>query len=418
MYTKIETPIYNLHIIKTDKFKRNVIKINFKNKLDKESIPKRRLIPNILFLSNKIYPGKRLLNIEMENLYNLEISGTTTYSGSTYITSFEATFLGEKYVSGLFEDALKFITDIIFKPDIKNNSFDESSFKKSCVSLKEAIDNLLDDPYSYAMEEVYKNIDSNGILSYPIYGTKKQIDKLTSSDIYNYYLDMLDNDTIDIFIIGDINPDTKLIDKYFNHLKPRKNTIDHYVEYNNFNTKYKEIKTTKNYNQSKLILAYKTTSLTPFEKKYVMPIYTYILGGGPDSKLFKTVREKNSLCYSISCNFKAVENLMFIKSGIDSGNYNKAVKLIKEEISNMENGNFTTKDIDKAKITYLSAFDEASDSIYSILNDYIAREYLNTDLIDIKKEEIEKVTKKDIMAIIPKIHPELIYLLEGSKLDD
>ena len=91
MYTKIETPIYNLHIIKTDKFKRNVIKINFKNKIVKEDIAKRRLIPNILFLSNQIYPGKRLLNIEMENLYNLDITENVTYSGSTFITSFEAT---------------------------------------------------------------------------------------------------------------------------------------------------------------------------------------------------------------------------------------------------------------------------------------------------------------------------------------
>ena len=269
------------------------------------------------------------------------------------------------------------------------------------------------------MEEVYKNIDSKGILSYPLYGTKKQVDELKSTDVYNYYLNMLENDTIDIFVIGDITDDIKLIvDKYFNSLKPRKNNIDHYVEYSNYNKQYKEIKKIKNYNQSKLVLAYKTLGLTPFERKYVMPIYTYILGGGPDSKLFKNVREKNSLCYSINSNFKAVENLMFIKSGIDASNYNKAIKLIKEELNNMENGKFTNMDIEKAKITYLCAYDEIGDSIHSILNDYIAREYLNTDLIETKKEEIVKVTKKDIMAVIPKIHPELIYLLEGSMEDE
>ena len=28
-----------------------------------------------------------------------------------------------------------------------------------------------------------------------------------------------------------------------------------------------------------------------------------------------------------------------------------------------------------------------------------------------------EVTKKDIMNVIPKIHPEIVYLLEGSKED-
>ena len=45
---------------------------------------------------------------------------------------------------------------------------------------------------------------------------------------------------------------------------------------------------------------YKLDGLTDFERNYVLPIYGYILGGGPDSRLFKTVREKHSLCYTVS----------------------------------------------------------------------------------------------------------------------
>ena len=68
-----------------------------------------------------------------------------------------------------------------------------------------------------------------------------------------------------------------------------------------------------------------------------------------------------------------------------------------------------------AKITYLSAYEEVNDSIYSILNNYVTREYLKTDLIDTKKRKIKKVTKKDILNVIPKIHPAIVYLLKGGK---
>lgn len=416
-YKKIEKEAYNLHIIKTDKFKKNVIKINLKNKVIRNDIVKRKIIPNILAESNSVYNTKRLLNIKTEELYNLNVSGDVTYSGNVYVTSLEATFLSEKYAKGLFEDTVKFVTDILFKPLVKNNHFDDKAFKMACDYLKEEIELEKENPGSYAMEKVYKEIAPKTVLAYPSFGTKNDINKLKNEEVYDYYLKMLDEDLVDIFVIGDINNAEEIIDKYFNVLKPRKDSIEHIIEHNEFTNQYREVKETKPYNQSKLIIGYKVDKLTKYEKQYVMPIYTYILGGGPDSKLFKNVREKNSLCYSISCSFRGISNLMFITSGIDAKSYRKALKLIKEEFNNMAKGKFDNTDIEKAKITYTSAFEEVNDSVYSILNSYIAREYVGTDLVDIRKKKILDVTKKDIMKLIPKIHPELVYLLEGSKED-
>ena len=81
----------------------------------------------------------------------------------------------------------------------------------------------------------------------------------------------------------------------------------------------------------------------------------------------------------------------------------------------MNIGEFDKSDIDKAKITYLSAYEEVTDSILSTLGNYVSREYFGTDLINTRKRKIKKVTKKDILNVIPKIHPEVVYLLEGGK---
>ena len=37
-----------------------------------------------------------------------------------------------------------------------------------------------------------------------------------------------------------------------------------------------------------------------YERNYPLTLYNIILGGGEDSKLFRTVREKYSLCYYIN----------------------------------------------------------------------------------------------------------------------
>lgn len=414
-YTKINEEAYNLHIINTDKFKKTIIKINFKNKNIKENIVKRRLIPTILSEANALYKTKRLLNIRTEELYDLSGGTDVTNSGESIITSFNASFLNEKYAPGLFEEAFAFMTNIIFNPKVNKNKFDSKAFKYSCECLKEEIDVFNESPGAYATTKMLEKLVPNTPLSYPPYGNKKEIDKVKNEDVYKCYIDMLNNDVVDIFIIGNIPSNVEAIAKKYFKLKGKRCNTKHYIYHDKFTDEYKEYSDTKDYNQSTLLIGYKVDKLTDYERDYVMPIYTYILGGGPDSRLFKNVREKNSLCYSISCSFKPISNLMIISSGINASSYSKALKLIKEEVSKMNKAEFDKKDIDNAKITYLSAYEEVNDSIYSILNNYVTREYLKTDLIDTKKRKIKKVTKKDILNVIPKIHPEIVYLLKGGK---
>lgn len=414
-YIKICEDAYNLHIIKTNKFKMNMIRICFKNKYTKEDIAKRRLIPNVLFNSNKKYPSSRLMNIKKEELYNLNFGGTVTPSGMSIISTFQASFISDKYAPSLLNNAIEFISDILFNPQVSNKGFNESVFKMSKELLKEEIAVYNEEPNSCAMESVLAKMCPNTPIAYPLYGTIDEVNKISNKDLYNTYNDMINNDKVDIFIVGNVDDTviSKIKDR-FNVLKNKREKTEHYIAHTEFKNKYVTYKEVKPYNQSTLILGYKVEDLTDFERFYVMPIYTYILGGGPDSKLFKNVREKNSLCYSISARFRNISNIILITSGINASSYNKATKLIKEEVENMRLGNFTKTDIDKAKTVYLSVYDELFDSIGGVMDVYHNKEYLNIDLPSIKKRKIRKVTKKDIISLSNKIHPEIVYLLEGS----
>ena len=53
------------------------------------------------------------------------------------------------------------------------------------------------------------------------------------------------------------------------------------------------------------------------------------------SKLFKVVREKNSLCYYISSSYDAFNGVMVITAGIEGKDYHQTVQLIKEQLKEM-----------------------------------------------------------------------------------
>ena len=91
-YIKEENLAYNLHLIKTKKFKKNCIKINFKNLVKKEDITYRNMLINVLLESSKNYPTRRLLDIRSEELYGVSVNSNTTISGNYNVISFTLTF--------------------------------------------------------------------------------------------------------------------------------------------------------------------------------------------------------------------------------------------------------------------------------------------------------------------------------------
>jgi predicted Zn-dependent peptidase len=162
-------------------------------------------------------------------------------------------------------------------------------------------------------------------------------------------------------------------------------------------------------------MGFKSKPLTLFEREYIANVYSYILGGGADSKLFKNVREKNSLCYSIRSSFVSIISTMTVAAGINADKYNKATRIIKEEVKKMEKGEFDESDIEKAKVTYLASFKQLEDSPNSIINLYVTNQYLGYDLLDERKKNIKKVNRQMIINLAKKVQLDTIFFLEGGK---
>ena len=419
-YIKIDKQAYKIHFIKTDKFKKVKIRINFKEKTTKEKVVYRNMLSLVLLEATKKFNTRRLLDIECENLYNIGVGAGTSNSGNYHLLRFNTTFLNEKYTEkGMMEESFKFFLEFIFNPNVIDGKFESQTFNNAKNILKEDIESYADNPGRFAFSRIYEIMCPNSVIKYRSTGYIEDLEKVTEENLYEYYKELLTNNEIDIFIIGniDVKQMEKIIADNFNIDSIKHEQLSHIVKQDDFRTEPRVIKENKNINQSILILGSKLKDITEFERKYVLVLYNYILGGSADSKLFKEVREKNSLCYSISSTHSGIANLEFISAGIDKENYDKAVDLIKAEIKNMEDGNFTEEDINQAKITFLASLKEIEDNANGIINIYEAHEYLDYDLLEERAKEIEKVTKEDIINVSKKMYLDTIYLLEGDKKD-
>ena len=424
-YKKINTHSYNLHIIKTDKFKTITVKINFKRELNKEEITLRNMLINVLCESTSKYPTKRLMNIATEELYELNYRAGNYISGKYNIMGFDVTFLNEEYTEeGMLEQSIKFLSEIVFKPSIERKrngiGFNDDNYKLSYNLLKDSLASQKESPDSYSRTRMLECMEPNSYLSYRSVGYMEDLENLNSRRLYKYYESVLNRDIIDIFVIGDVNERhvRKIIDQNFSAIKTiKKPTDSHFIRPKKVRLVPKKVKEKQKINQSKLCLGLKIDKMSDFELRYVLNVYSYILGGGPDSKLFKTVREENSLCYYISSYAQPLNSILSISAGINKDDYQKAVTLIKKEILNMKKGKFDDDDIIKAKITYINSLKELEDNPQNLLSLYAGMEYLNSDDIKHRFAKINKVTKNHVVKLASKVHLDTIYLLEGD-IDD
>ena len=250
---------------------------------------------------------------------------------------------------------------------------------------------------------------------YPL-GYIEDLASIDNKILYEHYNKLLDKAPIEIFYVGEY--DNGLIDYLIDSfrieredvLKLERESITSNVQTKNMIHEDMDI------NQGKLVLGYRTG--IPYDSSLYngLLVGSDILGGGPNSKLFRNVREAESLAYYIGSKVYKYKSLMIIDGGIDSHNLEKTIEIIRFEIDNMKKGIFTQEDIDVSKKSIKASMESIKDSIFLISEFFFSRE-LSKDgrILEEALNDIERVTKEDIIESSNKINLDTIYFLRNLR---
>ena len=416
-YEQINMGSYNLHIINTSKFKTVTVEVNFRRKLSEKEITIRNLLKSVLLTSNNNYKSELELIRETENLYDLKLLSSNMRIGNYSNLSFKVRFLNEKYTEeSMNEYSINFLMDVIFNPYIENKSFNPEIVNKCKKKLEKSLQQLKDNKLKYTLFKLLETT-KNMPYSYNSYGSIDDLEKINAKNLYEYYLSMIKDDMVDIFIVGEVDSTKiKTILKEsckLNTFKKIKNDI--LVSELLPRKRIRKIKEEDSANQSQLTILCTLNNLTEFERKYVLLVYNELLGGSSNSLLFNNVREEKSYAYYVNSNAKAYDNILMIYSGIESGNSENVLKLIKDTLEEVRKGKFTNELLDNCKETIVASIKASLDNPNGIINTYYARVLINSDSYEKRIEQINKITKEDIINLARKVNIHTMYLLEGTE---
>ena len=130
-------------LLRSDKFKTNIVGVFFSTELNKDNVTKNALVPAILRRGSVKYPTMREISIELEGLYGAKFDCGVSKKGELQVIRFYGEAVNDKYLPDSDNNTLKLaeiIKDIIFNPAMVDGKFNEEYLAQEKNKLKNIIE--------------------------------------------------------------------------------------------------------------------------------------------------------------------------------------------------------------------------------------------------------------------------------------
>lgn len=408
----------HLHFIQSEKFKTNKIKVRFSAPMSEKTIAGRVLTASMLETSNALYPTSQAFREKLANLYGANYSTSLSRRGLVHYLDINLSFVRDQFLSRknmLADEILDFLKASLFFPLSNGQAFDTKTFEIEKRNVLTDLEAEIENHFYHAHRELNNLFYDLPEMRIPRVGTIELVEKETAETSFAAFQQMLNQDQIDFFFIGDFNEIAvrEKIQEFQFSEREQPLQLSYQQNYSNITREKLE---QRDVHQSIVELAYHFSSQYGDRSHLPLIVLNGLLGGFAHSKLFVNVREKESLAYTISSSFDIFSGLMRIYAGIDRANRTKTVALINRQILDLKRGHFTDEELEQTKNMLKNSILLAQDR----QNTLIERAYMSSVLgkkflsLEAWLKALENVSKADLIEAAQQLKLQAIYFMEGK----
>lgn len=376
------------------------------------------LVPNVLERSSANYPTLAHIERKLALLYGAELATEISKIGESHVIKFAIACIDDRFAldgEAIAAECSKLLFEIIFNPKLENGVFCTEEVEGEKRILCERLYAEQSDKRTYAKnrcEEIMFEDEAYGIHRL---GDIETIMSITPATLYDAYLELLRTAKISVCVSGNTNVAyvKELFEGYISKVsRSAESSQTLFVEAAEDVQYVKEQEAVK---QGKLVMGFRLGMSNSNDNYAARRVMVDLFGGSPHSKLFTVVREKMSLCYYCSARMIRAKGIMFVQSGIESYNEEKAKNAILEQLEEIKKGNFTDSDIESSVRALEDSFKSVTDSAEALESWYMSQcisgEYLAPDVFI---EAFKAVTREDIIKVAKDVTLDTVFMLEGT----
>ncbi len=359
-------PGITLRACTDSRFKQSVLSIQFVRMMRREEAAQNALIPAVLLRGCDAYPDLRTITARLDDLYGAGISALVRRIGDYQTTGLSCAFIADRFAMAgdeILDPMSQLLRQLLLKPVREGDGFSEAFVESEKKNLICALEAERNDKRAYAGAQLLRTMCKADSFGIPRLGTPEAVAAIDPVSLLAHYQKVLRESPIEIFYVG--GAELSRIAQALSHLFAE---IDRcYVnlsEQTPFQDPSNEALRTEELEiaQAKLCMGFVTPITNRHEDFAAMQVFNALFGSGQSCKLFQTVREKMSLCYSIGSGYYGSKGILTVSAGIDGKNMEKTRDQILTLLQACRDGHITEEELEAAKLSLISGLQTVHDS--------------------------------------------------------
>lgn len=319
-------------------------------------------------------------------------------------TTKEDTCVYATFLPNHFERAIELLSDIVF-----HSVFPQIQLEREKEVIYDEINSYKDSPAELIYDEFEELIFDGHPLGRNILGTTDSLKLFNTQAIHQFCQRTYNTDQIVVCVAGNI-PYSKALQsfhKYFSTVSENKRMWKR-KPFKTFIPLHKTIE--KNTFQAHCMLGTLAYSYNHKDRLTLHLLNNILGGGGSNSRLNMTLRERKGLVYFIESSYNAYfdSGVAYIYFGTDKEKIEKALNLVLRELKKVREIPLTAKQLTAAKNQFYGqmaiSFDNQENLAMNLAKSYMI--FKKIDDLAIIQKEIESITAEDIIRVANEIYSE------------
>jgi len=288
-----------------------------------------------------------------------------------------------------------------------NSKFNQDDIDREKGVIIEEYNMYQDNPRAVLSDEFQVLMYGNHPLGKPILGDLNFIRKATTKDFVDYQRKLYSPANVVVVVAGNttLAEVKQLVNKYLKLEKgSKKNEPLPYKLPKQFKNRLKIIY--KKTEQAHLVVGMPTFGGSD-PSKYIADVLSVILGGGMSSRLFTSIRERHGLAYYVGASHDVYSDAgnFAIYAGVNVNKTDFAIKLILNELKEIQESPVPEKELKKAKQAIIGSMALRLESSDAVANGVAHQELVYDKIESIAeiKRKYRAVTAKDVQKLAKKI---------------
>ena len=315
---------------------------------ENKDTPRAAVTLNMLITKPEKTPGEyslmnRLLLKGTQKYSSEELSAILDENAIELCIEMKSDYLRFRFVC-LNEDielALSIMNDII-----QNSTFEE--FEKEKTKMKGELLAELDSARVKVSDLFTKTIYKNHYYGHSYTEVLENIDKVTKNDVINSYKEILNNSKKTLTLVGDV--DEGLLGKYLDSIPESKESVSEIEVPKPLTQEYSEL-IKEDANQAQILQGWRVPTIGSEEYPVFMLLNVILGASGLSSRLFRELREKKGLAYTVRTAYEThLKSAVFsIYIGTEPVNIETSINGFKEEIDKIKSIPVSEEELHNAK---------------------------------------------------------------------